>query len=88
MASARHWKRKDEGGPNPVWTVIYVAPSPEVAERLQSVLAQESIAVKLHPTGLSSSGGGPSIELLVPRTEAREAAEVLNRMLVRMNKRK
>lgn len=71
-----------------MWTVIYIAPSKQVAEDLRDALSREGLLVSLRATGLSTNGGGSHFELLVPKGEAREAHELLNAALGRSRNRK
>lgn len=71
-----------------MWTVIYIAPSKQVAEDLRDALSRDGLLVSLRATGLSTNGGGSHFELLVPKGEAREAHELLNAALGRSRNRK
>lgn len=63
-----------------MWKVIYIAPSLHVANRLKELLTAEGLLVTERALGGGTSGSGP-IELLVPKSEAAEAHEILNRAL-------
>lgn len=62
-----------------MWKVIYIAPNTQVAKRLKELLMAEGLLVMERPLS-SSSCNGP-VELLVPKSEAAEAHELLNRAL-------
>lgn len=59
-----------------MWTVVYIAPSMGVAERIQNLLAGEGLLVTLKTVELTDDGRG-SIEVRVPEGEAEEAHEIL-----------
>jgi len=63
-----------------MWTVVYIATSLSMAERLKSVLEEEGLLADVRPLDVDQNGRG-SVELLVPEGEAEEAQEVLNRHL-------
>ncbi|HAU31163.1 MAG: Uncharacterized protein XD78_1648 [Desulfotomaculum sp. 46_296] len=62
-----------------MWTVVYIAPCMEEAEKIQRLLSREGLLVKIKNIG-SSSGMPPnsSIEVLVPELEADEAMEIID----------
>jgi len=65
-----------------VWTVIYIAPNPKEAERINKLLSNEGFLVKLRTIGLSQTAGDAStVEILVPESEADEALETINAAL-------
>lgn len=64
-----------------MWTVVYIAPSPAVGDRLKKVLEDEGLLVNLRVTDADSRGG---VEILVPEGEAEEAHEVLAMHLGRL----
>ncbi|MET3290972.1 UNVERIFIED_CONTAM: hypothetical protein ABID98_003542 [Brevibacillus sp. OAP136] len=57
-----------------MWTVIYIAPSARIAERIQHRLTDEGFLVKVRETGVSKQ-----FEILVPQSELHEVQEVLAR---------
>lgn len=61
-----------------MWTVVYIAPSKSVAERLKDVLTSEGLLVSLRTVGLPHNGEGGSYEILVPESEVDEAMEIIN----------
>jgi hypothetical protein len=61
-----------------MWTVVYIAPSKNEAERLQKLLTTEGLLVKLRAIGLPQANSVGSVEILVPESEVDEALEVIN----------
>ncbi len=61
-----------------VWTVVYVAPTRSVAERLRSMLEKEGFLPRLRPVGLTDNEDR-SVEILVPESEVDEATELLGK---------
>lgn len=59
-----------------MWTVIYIAPSEKIAEKIQKRLQAEGFLVKIRPTGVSKQ-----YEVLVPEGELEEIQEILNSIL-------
>ena len=59
-----------------MWKVIYIAPNSKTAERIRELLTAAGLLVTLRPLGSNGSA-----ELLVPRSEAAEALEILNQLL-------
>ncbi len=59
-----------------MWTVVYIAPSVGVAEKVQNLLSSEGLLVTLKTVELNEDGRG-SIEVRVPEGEAEEAQEIL-----------
>jgi len=60
-----------------MWTVIYIAPTAKIAERIQKGLTDEGFLVQVRPIQLSK----PQYEILVPSGEVQEVQEVLNSLL-------
>jgi len=60
-----------------MWTVIYIAPTAKIAERIQKGLTDEGFLVQVRPIHLSK----PQYEILVPSGEVQEVQEVLNSLL-------
>ncbi len=67
----------------PVWTVVYIAPSIAVAEKVKDLLSAEGLLVTLKNVELNEEGRG-SIEIRVPEGEAEEAHEILAEHLGRL----
>ncbi|OGX68218.1 MAG: glutamate decarboxylase [Paenibacillus sp. RIFOXYA1_FULL_44_5] len=60
-----------------MWTVIYIAHSSKIAERIKQKLSEEGFLVQIRPTSLSKN----QYELLVPEGELEEVQEVLSTIL-------
>ncbi|GAA4712020.1 glutamate decarboxylase [Brevibacillus fulvus] len=59
-----------------MWTVIYIAPSARIAERIQQRLTEEGFLVKVREARVSKQ-----YEILVPESELSEVQEVLSTIL-------
>lgn len=59
-----------------MWTVIYIAPSLKIAEKIQDHLVGEGFLVKIN-----ASQHGKQYEILVPESEIDEVKEVLSYIL-------
>lgn len=66
-----------------MWTVLYIAPSMSMANRLKELMETEGILVRLRPVGLTINENTANVEILVPETELDEAQEVLTHGLQR-----
>ncbi|HEY2495098.1 MAG TPA: glutamate decarboxylase [Paenibacillus sp.] len=60
-----------------MWTVIYIAPTAKVADRIETKLTEEGFLVQSRPINLSKQ----QFEILVPSGELEEVQEVLNSIL-------
>lgn len=60
-----------------MWTVVYIAPTMAVAEKIKELLTTEGLLVTLKPVEVDDNGRG-SIEVRVPEGEAEEAQEILS----------
>jgi len=60
-----------------MWTVIYIAPTSRIAERIKEKLTNEGFLVKIRPINLSKQ----QYEILVPAGEVEEVQEVLNSVI-------
>ncbi|MDI4644574.1 MULTISPECIES: glutamate decarboxylase [Cohnella] len=60
-----------------MWTVIYIAPTAKIAERIQSRLEGEGFLVRVRSINLVK----PQYEILVPSGEVQEVQEVLGSIL-------
>ncbi|CAM4359114.1 MULTISPECIES: glutamate decarboxylase [Paenibacillus] len=60
-----------------MWTVIYIAPTAKISERIRTRLTEEGFMVKVRPVNLSKH----QFEILVPSGELEEVQEVLNSIL-------
>lgn len=59
-----------------MWTVIYIAPSMKIAEKIQDRLADEGFLCKVR-----QSQHGKQFEILVPEAEIDEIKETLSSIL-------
>ncbi|NMP21655.1 hypothetical protein [Sulfobacillus harzensis] len=66
-----------------MWTVVYIAPSVTVAEKIKEVLSTEGLLVTLKTVEMNQDGRG-SVEVRVPEGEAEEAHEILAEHLGRL----
>lgn len=60
-----------------MWTVVHIASNQAMAEMLKNLLSEEGFLVQIRPLGVPHLGAANQFELLVPRSEAREAQEIL-----------
>jgi ribosomal protein S8 len=60
-----------------MWTVIYIAPSAKIAERIQHKLEAEGFLIKIRQTHVTNQ----QYEILVPEGEVDEVQELLNTIL-------
>lgn len=60
-----------------MWTVIYIAPTEKLAERIQEQLTGEGFLVRIRSINLTKH----QYEILVPEGELEEVQEVLNSIL-------
>ncbi|RED56590.1 glutamate decarboxylase [Cohnella lupini] len=60
-----------------MWTVIYIAPTSKIAERIRKRLTDEGFLVQVRPINLTK----PQYEILVPSGEVSEVQEVLGSIL-------
>ncbi|MFD0962268.1 glutamate decarboxylase [Paenibacillus chungangensis] len=60
-----------------MWTVIYIAPTPAIAENIKDRLTEEGFLVKIRPVNLSKQ----QYEILVPSGELEEVQEVFNTII-------
>ncbi len=59
-----------------MWTVIYIAPSARIAERIQQRLTDEGFLVKVREAKVSKQ-----YEILVPEGELNEVRDILGSIL-------
>ncbi|MBH0333877.1 MULTISPECIES: glutamate decarboxylase [Brevibacillus] len=59
-----------------MWTVIYIAPSARIAERIQQRLTDEGFLAKIREGKVSKQ-----YEILVPESELNEVRDVLGTIL-------
>ncbi|MZQ84987.1 glutamate decarboxylase [Paenibacillus sp. 5J-6] len=62
-----------------MWTVIYIAPTARIAERIKQRLTEEGFLVQVRGISLSKN----QFEIVVPAGEVEEVQEVLNSILHR-----
>ena len=62
-----------------MWTVIYIAPTARIADRIKDKLTEEGFLVKVRAINLTKT----QFEILVPEGEVLEVQEVLNAILHR-----
>ncbi|AHD07164.1 glutamate decarboxylase [Paenibacillus larvae] len=60
-----------------MWTVIYIAPTANIAERIKDRLTEEGFLVQVRGVSMSKN----QFEILVPEGEVEEVQEVLNSIL-------
>lgn len=66
-----------------MWTVIYIAPSMAIADKLKQLLSDEGILANLRVVEIDDQGRG-SIEVQVPEGEAEEAHVIITENLGRI----
>jgi menaquinone-dependent protoporphyrinogen IX oxidase len=62
-----------------MWTVIYIAPTAKIAERIKLKLTEEGFLVQIRGIGISQTKN--QFEIVVPAGEVEEVQEVLNSIL-------
>ncbi len=60
-----------------MWTVIYIAPTAKISERIRTKLTEEGFLVQVRPINLTKQ----QYEILVPEGELDEVQEVLSSIL-------
>lgn len=60
-----------------MWTVIYIAPTAKIAERIKQRLTEEGFLVQVRGISMSKN----QFEIVVPAGEVEEVQEVLNSIL-------
>jgi hypothetical protein len=60
-----------------MWTVVYLAPNKEAADRIAKILSQEGLLTKVRESKSIIEGGSGYIEVLVPEMEVDEAHDIL-----------
>lgn len=60
-----------------MWTVIYIAPTVKMAERIKDRLTTEGFLVKVRQTNVAKQ----QYEILVPESELEEVQEILGMIL-------
>ncbi len=64
-----------------MWAVIYIAPNKTLADAIKLALENEGLMVQLRSVNISEEKGRCQIEILVPKSEATEAHEILSTVL-------
>lgn len=64
-----------------MWAVIYIAPNKSLAEAIKRALENEGLMVQLRSVNLCDEKGRCQVEILVPKSEATEAHEILSTVL-------
>ena len=62
-----------------MWTVVYIAQSKDGAEKLQSMLREQGVLVKMRRIGKSKNNDG-LYEILVPEMEIEDARVILEQL--------
>ncbi|RAV10609.1 glutamate decarboxylase [Paenibacillus contaminans] len=62
-----------------MWTVIYIAPTAKIADRIKTKLTEEGFLVQVRPINVTNN----QFEILVPEGELEDVQEVLNGILHR-----
>ena len=62
-----------------MWTVVYIAQSKDGAEKLQSMLREQGVLVKMRGIGKSKNNDG-LYEILVPEMEIEDARVILEQL--------
>lgn len=60
-----------------MWTVVYMAQSNEITEKLSTVLTDEGILVKVRPVSKNPENNDNYYEIMVPEAEVEEAHAVI-----------
>lgn len=60
-----------------MWTVIYIAPTEKIADRIKTKLTEEGFLVQVRAINLTKN----QYEILVPEGELQDVQEVLNAIL-------
>jgi hypothetical protein len=62
-----------------MWTVIYIAPTPKIADRIKEKLTEEGFLVQVRAINMTKN----QFEIVVPEGEVEEVQDVLNSILHR-----
>ncbi len=60
-----------------MWTVVYMAQSKDIANKLQELLTVDGILVKVRPISKNHESNDNYFEVLVPEAEVEEAHSVI-----------
>ena len=64
-----------------MWTVVYIAPNKNRAQKIMEILNSEGVLVNLRCLGSGPENDSKSVEILVPESEAEEAHEIISSIL-------
>jgi ribosomal protein S8 len=62
-----------------MWTVIYIAPTAKIADKIKTMLTEEGFLVQIRAINMTKN----QFEILVPEGELEEVQDVLNSILHR-----
>jgi len=60
-----------------MWTVIYIAKNKKMAEKVQELLTQEGMLVKIQPVSKGADRMDGYFEVLVPESEAEDVQNII-----------
>jgi hypothetical protein len=60
-----------------MWTVVYMAQSKEIVDKLQGILEREGLLVKVRPISKNQNNKDNYYEVLVPESEVEEAHSII-----------
>ena len=60
-----------------MWTVVYLAKGKKLAEKLNTLITQEGVLVKIQPVSKKAEEDEAYFEVLVPEVEVEEAHNIL-----------
>ncbi len=60
-----------------MWTVVYMAQSKEIVDKLQQILEKEGLLVKIRPISKNRENSDNYYEVLVPESEVEEAHSII-----------
>ncbi len=60
-----------------MWTVVYLAKGKKLAEKLNALITQEGVLVKIQPVSKKAEEDEVYFEVLVPEGEVEEAHNIL-----------
>jgi hypothetical protein len=60
-----------------MWTVVYMAQSLEVAEKIQNELLKNGIMIKMNPININSENKNSCFELVVPTEQVEQAHSII-----------
>lgn len=60
-----------------MWTAVYIAQNRKIADRIERLLTEEGMLVKIQPISKKMEDRDGYFEILVPEGEAQEAQNIL-----------